>query len=168
MLHATKPKSKKQQPWITTNANNAWQATLHAICMRKVVSMCTQVYGHVWVYVYGRIPAHAKSKTRTYIHVTGVDGFWRIRADVSWNADSEVQNLDGMDLTERNYLLTDFDGLAIYFDGKALFVDGFIKKVLSRDVCTLKVLSRDVCTPPELMAAGVRSCHHAEAQRARG
>ena len=45
ILNATKPKSKKQQRWITTNANNAWQATLHAICMRKLVSMCTQVHG---------------------------------------------------------------------------------------------------------------------------
>ena len=88
--------------------------------------------------------------------------------DVPWNADSEVQHFDGPDLTERNYCLTDFDGLAIYFDGKALLFDGFTNKVLSRGVCTLKVLSRDVCTPPELMAAGVRSCHHAEAQRARG
>ena len=63
--------------------------------------------------------------------------------------------LTGRILTERNHLLTDFGGLAIYVDGKALFFDGF-------GFCTLKVLSRDVCTPPELMVAGVRSCHHAE------
>ena len=63
--------------------------------------------------------------------------------------------LSGRVLTERTYCLTDFDGLAIYFDGKALFVDG-------SGLCNLKVLSRDVCTPPELMVAGLRSCHHAE------
>ena len=144
MLHTTKHKSKKQQPWITTTANNAWQATLHAICMRKVVSMCTQVYGHVWVYVYGRMPAHAKSNTYTYIHVTDCDGLGRM--------------YPGMPIRR----CTDFDGLVVYFDGKALFFDGFTKQVLSRDVCTLKVLSRDVCTSPERMAAGVRSCHDAE------
>ena len=52
ILNATKPKSKKQQPWITINANNAWQAALHAMCMRKVASMCTQEYGYAWVHLF--------------------------------------------------------------------------------------------------------------------
>ena len=70
VLNATKPKSKKQQPWITTNANNARQATLHAICMYKVVSVCTQVYGYVRVRLFIDKCQHTqKPNTRTYIHV---------------------------------------------------------------------------------------------------
>ena len=50
------------------------------------------------------------------------DGFWRIRADVPWNADSEVQTFDGTDFDGKELF---FDGFAMYFDGKALFFDGF-------------------------------------------
>ena len=75
ILHATKPKSKKQQPWITTNANNAWQATLHAICMRKVVSMCTQVYGHVWVHLFMDECLHTQSQACAHVHIHTCDRF---------------------------------------------------------------------------------------------
>ena len=101
------------------------------------VRRCMDMYGYICC---GRMPAHEKPNTCTYIHVTDFDGFDGLGRCTHCNADSRYKMLTGRILTERNYCLTDFDGLAIYFDGKALFFDGF-------GLCTLKVLSRDACTP---------------------
>ena len=108
-------------------------------CVRR----CMDMYG----YMFMDECLHTQSQTHAHTYM------WQMLTDLTDSGGCTLEcrfggtNFDGMDLTERNYFLTDFDGLAIYFDGKALFFDGFTQQVLSRDVCTLKVLSRDVCTP---------------------